>query len=313
MRGRAVRREKNGTTVESRRRFVRTGGALLAAAAAPTALLTATIRRRGEEGTALEGDRYRRGLQVLRQVGGADYDGPINNLREVAPDLARFTIEFAYGDVLARPGLDLKARQLCTVASLTALGNAPGQLQYHINGALNVGWSQAEVVEVIILATVYAGFPAALNGITAAREVFGRLGGPTTPTTPESGEHEEERYRRGLRAIERVSGGAGAAVVESLNDVAPDLGRFIVEFSYGDVIARPGLNDKIKELATVALLTALGTAQPQLKVHINAALNVGNSRSEVVEAIQQMAVYAGFPAALNGITTASEVFREHRP
>lgn len=72
------------------------------------------------------------------------------------------------------------------------------------------------------------------------------------------------------------------------------------------------LDYRTKELATVALLTALGTARPQLKVHIYAALNVGGTREEVIEAIQQMAVYAGFPAALNGITAAREVFAERR-
>jgi 4-carboxymuconolactone decarboxylase len=97
-------------------------------------------------------------------------------------------------------------------------------------------------------------------------------------------------------------------VVRSLEDVAPDLGRFIIEFSYGDVISRTGLDYRFKELATVALLTALGTAEPQLRVHINAALNVGASREEIVEVIQQMAVYAGFPAALNGIAAARDVF-----
>ena len=105
-----------------------------------------------------------------------------------------------------------------------------------------------------------------------------------------------------------MSGGAGAAVVNGLRDLAPDLGRFIVEFSYGDVIARPGLDLQTKELATVAMLTALGTAAPQLRVHIGAALAVGATREAVVEVVQQMAVYAGFPAALNGIAAAREVF-----
>jgi 4-carboxymuconolactone decarboxylase len=90
------------------------------------------------------------------------------------------------------------------------------------------------------------------------------------------------------------------------------LGRFIIDFSYGDAISRLGLDYRSKELATVALLTALETAQPQLKVHINAALNVGASRDEIVEVIQQMAVYAGFPAALNGIAVAREVFSAAR-
>jgi 4-carboxymuconolactone decarboxylase len=257
-------------------------------------------------------DRFQRGLEILKQVGGADYDAPLNSLRELAPDFARFTVEFAYGDVMARPALGLETRQLCTVAALTALGNAQPQLRYHVNGALNVGCRPAEILEVMILATVYAGFPAALNGISAAREVLQQRGGVPEGAAEVQGAAPagEGRYERGLRVLERVSGGAGVAVLESLKDLAPDLARFIVEFSYGDVIGRSGLDLKTKELATVALLTALGTAQPQLKVHVAAALNVGSSRGELVEVIQQMAVYAGFPAALNGLAAAREIFEK---
>ena len=250
-------------------------------------------------------NRYNVGIEVLRQVGGADYDGPINRLSLIAPDLAQFTVEFAYGDVMSREALDLKTRQLSTVAALAALGNAPAQLSYHIHGALNVGCSPTEVIESILLSTVYAGFPAALNGIFAVREVLQARDIPFTPSlSPTAG----DRYARGLETLEQVSAGSGTNVVESLQDIAPDLARFIIEFSYGDIIARPGLDLRSKELATVALLTALGTAEPQLEVHINAALNVGASQEEIVEVIQQMSVYAGFPAALNGIFSAQEVF-----
>ena len=99
--------------------------------------------------------------------------------------------------------------------------------------------------------------------------------------------------------------------MESLADICPDLGRYIVEYGFGDVYSRPGLDLKQRELATVAALTALGTATPQLKVHIAAALNVGLSREEIVETIMQMSVYAGFPAALNGMFAAKEVFAHH--
>jgi 4-carboxymuconolactone decarboxylase len=88
------------------------------------------------------------------------------------------------------------------------------------------------------------------------------------------------------------------------------LARYIIEFAFGDVFSRPGLDLKSREIATVAALTALGTATPQLKVHINAALNVGCTRQEVIEIIIQMAVYAGFPAALNGMFAAKGVFQE---
>ena len=258
-----------------------------------------------------DSDRYKRGMAILQQVGGADYDAPIRALQDIAPALGRFAVEFGYGDVLSRPTLGLKPRQLCTVAALAALGNAAPQLRYHIHGARNVGWSPTEIVEVLILVAGYAGFPAALNGISAAREVFEQRGDrPLGDEAPLGSETTSDRYERGMRTLQRVSRGSGAAVIESLKDIAPDLGRFIIEFAYGDVISRSGLHDKIKELATIAMCTALGTAQPQLAVHINAALNVGATAEEVVETIQQMAVYAGFPAALNGISIARKVFAD---
>jgi 4-carboxymuconolactone decarboxylase len=258
-----------------------------------------------------ESDRYKRGMAILQQVGGADYDAPIRALQDIAPALGRFTVEFGYGDVLSRPTLGLKPRQLCTVAALAALGNAAPQLRYHIHGARNVGWSPGEIIEVLILVTIYAGFPAALNGISAAREVFEQRGDrPLGDEAPLGSETTSDRYERGMRTLQRVSSGSGAAVIESLKDIAPDLGRFIIEFAYGDVISRSGLDDKTKELATIAMCTALGTVQPQLAVHINAALTVGATAEEVVETIQQMAVYAGFPAALNGISIARKVFAD---
>jgi 4-carboxymuconolactone decarboxylase len=256
-------------------------------------------------------DRYKRGMAILRQVGGVDYDAPIRALQDIAPALGRLTVEFGYGDVLSRPALGLKPRQLCTVAALAALGNAAPQLRYHIHGARNVGWSPGEIVEVLILVTVYAGFPAALNGISAAREVFEQRGDmPSDSEAPLLSATTYDRYEQGMRTLQRVSSGNGAAVVESLKGIAPDLGRFIIEFSYGDVISRSGLDDKTQELATIAMCTALGTAQPQLAVHVNAALNVGVTREEVVETMVQMAVYAGFPAALNGISIARTVFAD---
>ena len=118
----------------------------------------------------------------------------------------------------------------------------------------------------------------------------------------------ETRFDKGWARLKEVDGHAGERVVESLADICPDLGKYIVEFGFGDIYSRPGLSLQQRELATVAALTALGTATPQLKVHIAAALNVGLSRTEIVETILQMSVYAGFPAALNGMFAAREVF-----
>ena len=120
----------------------------------------------------------------------------------------------------------------------------------------------------------------------------------------------EERYNKGLKNLERIHPEASKALIENLKDIAPDLSRFVVEFPYGDVYDRPGLDLKSREIATVAALTALGDTKPELKDHIKGALNVGCNRQEVVEVIIQMAVYAGFPRAINGINIAKEVFEE---
>jgi 4-carboxymuconolactone decarboxylase len=121
---------------------------------------------------------------------------------------------------------------------------------------------------------------------------------------------EQTRYDRGWARLKEVDGTAGERVISSLAEICPDLGRYIVEFGFGDVYSRPGLSLRERELATIAALTVLGTATPQLKVHIAAGLHVGLSREEILEVVIQMALYAGFPAALNAVFAAKEVFAQ---
>lgn len=120
-----------------------------------------------------------------------------------------------------------------------------------------------------------------------------------------------ERYIIGQEMLQRVDGKGGEAVVDSLRDIAPDFARYLIEFPFGDIYAVPWLDLRSREIATIAALTALGNAEPQLKVHIAAGLNVGLTQEEITEAIMQMAVYAGFPAALNGLFAAVAVFAAH--
>jgi 4-carboxymuconolactone decarboxylase len=140
----------------------------------------------------------------------------------------------------------------------------------------------------------------------------GRAAQSTAATRAEVVSFSEDRHARGLRALQEITGTSGNDVVESLRDIAPDFAEWIVDFSYGDVMARPGLDRRSRQFATIAALTALGNAAPQLKVHISGALNVGCKPQEIVEVILQMAVYAGFPAAINALNVAREVFNEQR-
>ncbi|WP_327070661.1 carboxymuconolactone decarboxylase family protein [Kitasatospora sp. NBC_01302] len=260
--------------------------------------------------------RYDRGLALLQEVSGTPVPGVLSSLADIAPDLARYTIEFGYGDIYHRAGLTIRQRQLINIAALTALGTAAPQLRFHIDGALNVGVTHREIVETIIHMLVYAGLPAALNGLTVARQAFADRPDPEQAGLGDPAQSRirptetSERYQRGLAALKEIDGHAGEQVVAALEHIAPDLGRYTVEFCFGDIYSRSGLSLKERELASVAACTALGTAAPQLRVHLHGLLNVGGSREEAVETITQLAGYAGFPAALNGITAAREVFTE---
>lgn len=117
------------------------------------------------------------------------------------------------------------------------------------------------------------------------------------------------RYEKGKEVLESIQERPVEEIFKEIDDVAPDLGRFVVEFPYSEIYTRPEVDLKTRELCTVAALTVLGT-MPQLKDHINAALNVGNSKTEIVEIIMQMSAYCGFPKAINGVVAAKEVFDE---
>ena len=270
-------------------------------------LTLTTVTLCGGATMEMQNDRFARGWQALSALAPEKARAVQDGLADIAPDMGRFVVEFGYGDVFTRPGLDPAARQVATIAALTALGNAAPQLRFHIEAGLAAGLSPEAVIDVIYVTTVFAGFPAGLNAITAAREVFAAK---HVSVTPPPAPANPDRRERGLAALATTSKTAGQHVLDSLADIAPDMAGFILDFSYGDVIARDTLSPAQKEIAMIAAATARGTMAPQLKVHIRAARAVGMTREQIVEALIQMAVYAGFPSALNGLAVAREAFAE---
>jgi 4-carboxymuconolactone decarboxylase len=121
---------------------------------------------------------------------------------------------------------------------------------------------------------------------------------------------QDDHFRRGWRRLMEVDAEGGQRVIENLEGVAPDLGRYVIEFAFGEIYQRPGLDLRQRQLITIASLTTLGGAEPQLEVHVNAGLNVGLTANEVVEAILQCLPYTGFPRVLNAIFVAKRVFEQ---
>lgn len=120
----------------------------------------------------------------------------------------------------------------------------------------------------------------------------------------------QERFDHGWETVRKINAPAAQAQWDNLTDVYPDFARWIVESAYADVLGRPQLSLRDRELATVAALAALGNAAPQLKAHVIGALNNGLTRQDICEVIMQMAVYAGVPAAINALAVAKEAFDE---
>jgi 4-carboxymuconolactone decarboxylase len=126
--------------------------------------------------------------------------------------------------------------------------------------------------------------------------------------TEDAAPSEETRHERGRRTLERIHPEVGASVVERLQAIAPDFARQLVEYPFGDIYSRPGLDLRSRQIATIAALTTLGGSERELRWHVRGGLNVGLTRAEIVEVIMQMAVYAGFPRAIQALDAAKEAF-----
>ena len=209
------------STQGSRRSF-------LLASLVATSSIFATINNKAYAMTAISGDdRYARGLDVLRRIGGKNFDGPIKKLAETSADLARFTVEYPYGDVLSRPGIDLQLRQLCTVSMLLADGRAQPQLRFHIDGFLNAGGEPKALVELMFVAVALLGFPSAINAVGILRAVFAdrKL---TFVAVHSDADDGSTRERAGLATLKRLAGGDVRAYFDGFSESSPDLARLSI-------------------------------------------------------------------------------------
>jgi 4-carboxymuconolactone decarboxylase len=125
---------------------------------------------------------YQRGMNELHKQLGPMADSYIKQIKAVAPEFAWVNVTFPFGELYTRDVLDLKTRELCTVAALTVQGFSLPELKIHVNAAVRCGAAREEVVEVITQMIAYAGFPAATNALMAAQAVFQEIDGPEQAT-----------------------------------------------------------------------------------------------------------------------------------
>ncbi|SFE57715.1 carboxymuconolactone decarboxylase family protein [Alteribacillus iranensis] len=124
----------------------------------------------------------------------------------------------------------------------------------------------------------------------------------------------KDRYQQGIDKIQELTQASDdhptgfMDIGEGLKDIAPDLSKYVVEFAFGDIYSRPGIDNKQKVLTTITALVAQG--KPQIEMHIKTGLSVGLKPEEIVGCIVHLIPYTGFPSVLNALSVAKKVFAE---
>jgi 4-carboxymuconolactone decarboxylase len=224
-----------------------------------------------------------------------------------APGFRELMSEAVYGAVWARPGLALPDRMVCTLAALGAVQRLP-QLGRYVAAALSIGLEPRAIQEVLIQVGIYAGFAASEEALEVTRVVFAERG-VSLPTAPAGAASLDELSARGRELLQALHGERGTQGYASPDDpVTGALYPLAVQYGYGEIWFRPGLDRRQRALCAVAAFTAL-RLEGQVKKFGQSALNVGLTRTEVIEAIIQTAPFSGFAPALNALALLGDALR----
>lgn len=121
---------------------------------------------------------------------------------------------------------------------------------------------------------------------------------------------KKTKFDLGMENLNLIDGDGGQSIIDSLNDIAPDVGKYIIEFAFGDIYTRKNLTLQEKELTTITSLLSIGGCEKQLNVHINASLNVGIDPKKIIDTFIQCIPYVGLPRVLNAIFEAKSIFQD---
>jgi 4-carboxymuconolactone decarboxylase len=226
---------------------------------------------------------------------------------DCAPGFRDLMSEVAYAGIWSRPGLTLPDRMICTLAALGAVQRLP-QLRRHVAAALDIGLGPRAIQEVLIQIGIYAGFPASEEALEAAHAIFAERG-VSVPAEAPRDDALETLSARGQELLHALHGDRGQQGYASPdNPVTGALYQAAVQYGYGEIWFRPGLDRRQRVLCAVAAFTAL-RLESQVKKFGQSALNVGLARAEVIEAVIQTAPFSGFAPALNALAALSDHLR----
>jgi 4-carboxymuconolactone decarboxylase len=243
----------------------------------------------------------------LRHQGEAMHDKLRGDGPELPPGFGTLLTEAAFGGIWSRPGLALADRMICTLAALAVFPRLRA-LRRLIGAALDIHLSPEAIREVLVQAGLYAGFSATEETLELAAEVFAARG-VAFPPEPPADASLEQLTARGHRLMGELHGDrAQSGYAAPDNPVTGALYPMAIQYGYGEIWFRPGLDRRARALVSVAAFTALRLPEQVAKFG-QSALSAGLTRTEVIEAVIQTAPHSGFPPALNALAALGQALR----
>lgn len=229
-----------------------------------------------------------------------------NKLAATDPDFAQTMDNFIYGDVYSRGKLTDKQRELLTITALTAsqaLDSLPAQVQT----ALKAGATPVEIKETLYQCAPYVGFPKTVGALEITNKVLKKQG-IKMPLANQSTVTEATRFDDGFKVQGEIFGTEHIAAMHKNSPAnQKHIANYLSEFCFGDTYTRNGLDLQMRELITLCAISTIGGAEPQVKAHVQANLNVGNDKELMLDAVTQCLPYIGFPRTLNAIACINQI------
>ena len=245
-----------------------------------------------------------------RLAGGNTGHYALPGIDQLAPDLKRIVDEALWGSVWTRPGLDTPRRCLCTLAALTALSQLP-LLRRNIERSLNLGITPDQVVEVIMQMTFLVGIPAVETAMKLAKDIFEEQGIEYQPTRIyDTNRTIAQLHQEGLRIYDQQMGEPPLYPIDDPNSLEMEVQRFIEEYHWGAIHARPGLDPKSRALCSLSAMTVQGQYDRQIRRLIQGALHVGATPQEIMEVFFQLVFYGSYTNSRTAMRVARSVFTE---
>jgi 4-carboxymuconolactone decarboxylase len=244
--------------------------------------------------------------ETARQNHDELFPGHVSTLAVTDPELIEVFDNFAFDEALAAGGLDTRTRLMVQLAALIG-GQALSEYRVMLGAALTAGVTPVEAREIVYQAVPYAGmgkvfdFLHATNDVLTERGVRLPLDGQAS-TTPATRAEQGRAVQEQIVGPDRVAGMYASAAEDELH-----FQRFLSANCFGDYLTRTGIDLSLRELLTFALLAALGGCDPQVRGHVAANLNVGNSRQSLIGVLTVLVPFIGYPRTLNALAAVNEV------